>query len=248
MRKLARRVAFAAAAALVFVTLVAGAEPGARLLLSAIEWVRGAGPAGLVVFLGLYAATTWLMVPASWMQMVAGFLFGPVTGFLVALACSTGFGAVSFRLARGALRDRIQRRLARGRWLATLDGAVTEGGAPMVALLRVSPISPYNIVNYALGLTGVRFRDYLVGTLAGSLLPLVLYAQLGASASDLAAVVAGEATGPAWVQWLGLALTALATVGVTAKVRAALRRRGLTSTETAELPSSASASLRPARR
>jgi uncharacterized membrane protein YdjX (TVP38/TMEM64 family) len=163
------------------------------------------------------------MVPASWTQMAAGFLFGPILGFATIALCSGGFGAASFVLARTWLRRPVRRALDGRGWVTALDRVVTEGGVPMVALLRLPPVSPYNTLNYALGVTGISFRTYLLGTVLGALLPWLMYALVGASVSDLAALLAGNAAGPSWARWVGLAVTAVATIAVTARVRYSLR-------------------------
>jgi uncharacterized membrane protein YdjX (TVP38/TMEM64 family) len=199
------------------------ARPAADLLVQLVGWMDGAGPVGVVVFVAFYAVATFLMVPASWTQMAAGFLFGPIIGFGTIAICSGGFGAASFVLARTWLRRPVMRAFDGRGWMTSLDRVVTEGGVPMVALLRLPPVSPYNTLNYALGVTGISFRTYLLGTVLGALLPWLLYAMVGASVSDLAALLAGQASGPSWTRWVGLAVTAAATIAVTARVRATLR-------------------------
>ena len=87
---------------------------------------------------------------------------------------------------------------------------------------RISPVMPFNVVSYALGVTRVRFRDYLLGTTLGAILPMALYTTIGASVGDLAALLAGEGVGFGWVQVAGVALTVVATVLVTRVARSAL--------------------------
>lgn len=222
MSVVARRIVGLILAASALVALAVFARPAADLLLQLVGWIEGAGPLGVVAFVVFYGIATFLMFPASWTQMAAGFLFGPVAGFVTIALCSGGFGAASFVLARTWLRAPVQRLLGQG-WLTALDHVVTEGGVPMVALLRLPPVSPYNPLSYALGVTGISFRTYLLGTLIGALLPWLLYALVGASVSDLAALLAGRATGPTWARWVGLGVTAVATIAVTARVRASLR-------------------------
>jgi len=179
-----------------------------------LTWMRDSGPAGLAAFVVFYAVATWLMAPASWLQGTAGFLLGPVGGFLAASLLSTSFGTGSFLLAKTALRGPLLKRFE-GPRLRAIDLAVGEGGLGLVALLRLSPISPYNVVNYLLGLTGVRLRDYVLGTWLGSMVPVALYTYVGSTVGELSMLLAGEADAPSWVQWVGLALTVVVTMGVT---------------------------------
>jgi len=187
--------------------------PSIETVATWLTWMRDGGPAGLVVFVLFYAVATWLMAPASWLQGSAGFLLGPLGGFVTASLLSTVFGTVSFLLTRTRLRSVLLRRFE-GPRLRAVDLAVGEGGLGLVVLLRLSPLSPYNVVNYLLGLTGVRLRDYVLGTWLGSLVPVALYSYVGSSVSELSRLLAGEADAPSWVQWVGLGLTVIVTMGV----------------------------------
>lgn len=188
-----------------------------------LAWLREGGPKAMATFIVGYAVATWAMAPASWLQGTAGFLFGPVVGIAVASGLSTLFGTVSFLLARTVLRGPLMDRLA-GPKLSAIDAAVGEGGLTLVALLRLSPVSPYNVVNYLLGLTGVRLRDYVLGTWLGSLVPVTLYVYVGSTVGDVSALLAGEAEQPGWVQWVGLGLTVFVTLGVTRFAKTTLAR------------------------
>ncbi|MEZ4241244.1 MAG: VTT domain-containing protein [Myxococcota bacterium] len=223
-RSALRRAALALCLVAAVLGFAAAAQPAAQLLVRLVTWMDGAGAVGVAAFVAVYGVATLLMVPASWTQMAAGFLFGPVGGFAAIALCSGGFGAASFALGRTCLRAPVQRLLDGRGWVTALDRVVTDGGVPMVALLRLPPVSPYNTLSYALGLTGISFRTYLVGSTLGALMPWILYAMVGASVSDLAALLAGEASGPSWARWVGLGVTALATVAVTARVRHTLRQ------------------------
>lgn len=196
--------------------------PEAQALVDAITWIQNAGPLGHVVFaVGVFVYTV-LMLPASWSHTTAGFLYGPIGGLLVASLFSTVFSSVNFLLGRTLFRDWVTRRTANNWRFRALDDQIAEQGAWMVLLLRLPPVSPFNPMSYALGATKVRYRDFLLGTWAGSLLPVTLFTQLGASLSDLAAFFAGEAAGPGWLQWVGLAITVVVTLIVTRYAKAAL--------------------------
>ena len=223
MSRTSRLVLVSVVVGLVSVLLWQGWGMDAGAFVEGLAWLRAGGPKAMVVFGAGYALATWLMAPASWLQGTAGFLFGPLWGIVVASTLSTTFGTVSFLLARTVLRDALLQRFA-GRRLHAIDEAVREGGLGLVVLLRLSPISPYNVVNYVLGLTGVRLRDYVLGTWLGSLLPVTLYAYVGSTVSDLGALLAGEAEQPSWVRWFGLALTVVVTMGVTRFAKTTLQR------------------------
>lgn len=192
------------------------------LVRASVAWIEAAGPLGHLVFVLAYGAQTVLLVPASWSHTAAGFVYGPWLGPLVASVCATAFSSVNFWLGRTLLRPWVARRVARSPMFAVLDRRIADQGAWIVLLIRLPPISPFNPMSYLLGATRVRFRDFVLGTWAGSLLPVVLFSQLGAGLSDLGALFAGEATGPAWFQWVGLAITLLVSVIVARFARQAL--------------------------
>ncbi len=205
--------------------VVVWAWPMLRQTLLVVEWVRTAGPAGFAVLAAVYLLATLLMAPASWLQGATGFVYGPIWGFLLALCMSTVFGTLSFLLARGWLRGLVEQRVRRDPRFLALDEVVGDGGAYLVGLLRVSPISPYNLVNYMLGLTRLPTRDYMLGSMLGSAPPILFYSYVGSSVGSVAELLDGTATsstGP--LHWMGLATTLIATVLVTRFARDALRR------------------------
>lgn len=201
------------------------ALPTLEWLILSIEWIRGAGALGVLAFLGVYLLWTLLMGPASWIQAAAGLLYGPIPGIALAWFASNASGLVAFRLARGTLRDWVARRLARFPLHGAIDRAVGRDGAGLVLLLRLSPLSPFNPICYAMGLTRVRASRYALGTAIGSLVPVSLYAFLGSTAGDVQRIASGEAASEAgWFTATALGLTAVATVCVSLVARRALRQ------------------------
>jgi uncharacterized membrane protein YdjX (TVP38/TMEM64 family) len=162
--------------------------------------LRALGVAGLLLFTGavfLFALVG--IVPGGLLGVAAGVIFGVATGFA---ASATGImaGAVAaFILARGMARPWARAALRRGGFLARLDGAVSAEGWRLVALLRISPVMPFSITSYALGLSGVSLRHYVLGTLA-SLPALLGYVVIGALGGWGASLPAGPE------RWLHAAL------------------------------------------
>jgi uncharacterized membrane protein YdjX (TVP38/TMEM64 family) len=169
------------AIALALLSLVVSLWWGARLagwLVGTASWLRGQGPGGEALFAAAVVALTLVgIVPGALLGLAGGAIFGVLTGFIV-----TGVGILlgavaAFELSRSVFRPLIVRVL-RGR-LAVIDGIVAADGWRLVALLRLSPVMPFSIASYALGLSGVRLADYVAGTLAS--LPLLLgYVLIGA--------------------------------------------------------------------
>jgi uncharacterized membrane protein YdjX (TVP38/TMEM64 family) len=164
-------------------------------------------------------------VPASLLTLAAGAVFGVARGTLLVAAGATLGASAAFLLARYAARDAVARRLADRPRFAALDRAVGAEGRKLVFLLRLSPVFPFGLLNYALGLTRVRFVDYLIASV-GMLPGTLLYVYSGKVAGDVATLAAGAApprgTAHYVVLGLGLVATALVTMRVTRLARRAL--------------------------
>jgi len=195
----------------------------AACALAQVERVRDAGPSGVPVFLGAYALGTFAMLPASWLQGASGFVYGALPGIGLAWLASTAFGALCFELTRTRLRAPVARWMERrgGGRFAAIDRMIERRGLVAVVLLRLSPLSPYNVINYLLGLTAVDRRTYLLGSALGGLVPVVVYGLLGSAVSDLAAMNgAGRANPAATAAVVGTTL--VASIGLGLFVRRAL--------------------------
>jgi uncharacterized membrane protein YdjX (TVP38/TMEM64 family) len=188
-------------------------------------WVEGLGFWGPVAFIAGYALGTVAFVPGSLLTLSAGLLFGLGWGTLYATVGaflgSTGAFLAGRYLARGA----IERRLAGKPRFAAIDRAVGQEGSKLIALLRLSPLLPYNLLNYALGLTRVKLGAYLLGSIA--MIPgTLLYVYYGTLLGDLAALAGGaqvERGREGWVLFgVGLLATVVATYFVTRRARRAL--------------------------
>lgn len=202
-----------------------GREAAARIP-ALVAWVEGAGAAAPLLFVVGYAVGTVLLVPGSFMTLAAGAVFGVFQGTMLVAAGATLGMMLAFLLSRRLARGLVQRRLAATPRLEVLDRAVGADGLRIVLLLRLSPLFPFALLNYLLGLTQVRFRDYLLGSL-GIIPWTIAYAWAGALAGDLAAISAGTAAPPSGVRVALLAVGGLATV-VLALVIGRQARRALT--------------------
>ncbi len=184
--------------------------------LSQVERLRDAGLAGLPIYLAVYAVMTWVMGPASWLHGSAAFLYGALPGMALAWTASMLFGFGSYEAARGRLREPLRRWLERkmgAARLAALDHAVQERGIFAVVLLRLSPLAPFNVVNFLLGLTAVDRRTYLLGTGIGSLSPVIVYGTLGAQVSDLTQLTETGRASP-WATAAVVGTTLVASAGI----------------------------------
>ncbi len=219
---------------LIAVPIVLGAIAALYLLpvedwvLALVDSIRGAGAAGVAVFAIAYVAATVLLLPGSVLTLGAGFAYGPLWGTLLVSPASVVAATSAFLLGRTVARGWIARRVAGSPRFAAIDEAVGESGFKIVLLLRLSPLFPFSLLNYALGLTRVSPRNFVVASALGMLPGTILYVYLGSlvtSASELAGGGGGGAgASRSILYWAGLAATVIATVLVTRIARRALSR------------------------
>jgi uncharacterized membrane protein YdjX (TVP38/TMEM64 family) len=198
---------------------------GADLVSKLPRWVEGLGVWGPIAFIGGYALAAVAFVPGSILTLAAGPLFGLWKGVACVLAAATLGASAAFLIARYLARGAVERKLAGNARFAAIDRAVGAEGLKIVFLLRLSPVFPYNLLNYALGLTKVRFTDFFAASI-GMLPGTFLYVYLGKIAGDAAKAAGGasEADVGIWiVRILGLLATVVVTTIVTRTARRALR-------------------------
>lgn len=194
-------------------------------LLGFVGWIRGAGVTGMAVFVVAYVVACVLLLPGLILTLGAGFAYGVAVGIpLVWVAANLG-AAVAFLLGRTLARDRIAARVAGNPKFAAIDRAVGREGLKIVLLTRLSPAFPFNLLNYAYGLTRVSFRDYVIGSMVGMIPGTAMYVYLGSlitSVSELASGAPSGGTAKQALTWLGFAATVAVTIVVTR-----IARRGL---------------------
>ncbi|MEZ4278328.1 MAG: TVP38/TMEM64 family protein [Myxococcota bacterium] len=197
----------------------------AALLPQFATWVEGLGALGPAVFVAGYAAAVVGFVPGSLLTLAGGALFGVARGVVYVFAAAVLGSTVSFLIARHLARDAVARRIEGDARFRAIDRAIGEQGRRIVLLLRLSPVFPFSLLNYALGLTRVRLIDYLIAAV-GMLPGTVLYVYLGKLGGDVAAVAGGVRTERGPADWallgVGLAATAAVTFLITRIARRAL--------------------------
>jgi uncharacterized membrane protein YdjX (TVP38/TMEM64 family) len=189
-------------------------------------WVNGLGVWGPLVFVTAYALSVVVLFPAVLLTLAGGAIFGLLPGTLYVF-CGAVLGSIgAFLVARYFARRAIEARLTGNPRFAAIDRAIGAQGLRIVFLLRLSPVFPFTLLNYALGLTRVKLRDYVVASF-GMIPGTLLYVYYGKLAGDFAALGAGHraerGAGYYAVLVTGLVATALATTVVTRTARHALR-------------------------
>ncbi len=214
------RLAVAAVAVLLLVTF--GREAAGSVPRFA-EWVDGLGMWGPLAFVVGYTVAAVAFVPGSLLTLAAGAIFGIAQGVLWVFIGATVGAMAAFFLARTVARRAIEKKLQNNARFAAIDRAVEREGLKIVALLRLSPVFPFNMLNYALGLTRVRPRDYAIACL-GMLPGTLLYVYTGKVVGDVAALAGGVATERGVGYWVVAAVGLVATVVVTTLITRTARQ------------------------
>lgn len=177
-----------AAASAVGIILAGRAEGGVR------EAIDAAGPAAPVAFVALYVVLTVLFFPGAVVTAAGGAAFGAALGTLLAVIGATIGATAAFLIGRRLGREQVGD--IAGRRIESIDRWLARHGFLAVLYLRLIPVVPFNALNYAAGVTGVRVRHYVWGTAVGIVPGAFAYAALGSSL--------GDPTSPEFIAALGL--------------------------------------------
>lgn len=178
--------------------------------------LRAMGPWAPLAFIALYAAATVLFVPGSVMTLAGGALFGPLWGTLWNLIGAVLGATLAFLAARYVAADFVARR-AGGRLKALVEGVEAEGWR-FVAFVRLVPLFPFNLLNYALGLTRISITEYVIASAICMLPGAFAYTYLGYAGREAAARGAGA------IRNIALAIGLLAAVGLLPRLVRRFRR------------------------
>lgn len=188
------------------------------------------GPWGPVLFALLYVAAAVTMAPAFVLSVAAGALFGVWRGSLLVFISATLGATAAYAVAHRIAGTRLMKWLLRDRRVTAVRRAVAHEGAWVQFLLRLSPVVPYVLLNYALGLSRVRLRDFLVAC-PGMIPTIVMYAYYGRVVGDVAKLAAGVAPPRGREYYIllivGLAATVVATMAITRAARRAVEQQQL---------------------
>lgn len=202
-RKIINRIALAA----VFVALAYSlyALPFAEWVTAIVDWSKQHPIAGPMAYVACVVLATVLFVPGSGSMMIAGFLFGLLPGALFA-AVGIAVGAqFAFLAGRKGARRWVEQRVASNRRLKAIEKGLQEEAFLIVVLTRLSLIIPFNVLNYAYGVTSVTARTHFVATTVGMLPAVGLYVYLGTLARDLGQILSGDATPSDLGYWIAAA-------------------------------------------
>lgn len=155
----------------------------------AIEgWINGFGPWAPSLFVGLYALATVLFLPGSVISLAGGMLFGPVLGTIYNLTGATIGATLAFLTARNIASDWVEKKSG-GRLKGLITGVEAEGWR-FVAFVRLVPLFPFNLLNFALGLTRIKLSHYVLASFVCMAPGSLAYTYLGYAGRE--AVAGGE--------------------------------------------------------
>jgi uncharacterized membrane protein YdjX (TVP38/TMEM64 family) len=191
-------------------------------LKDALTWVDSLGALAPLAFIAIYNVATVLLIPGSVLTLGSGILFGLGWGTLYVIVAATLGATIAFWIGRNFARGWVSRQLEKYPKFEAIDRAVAGQGFKIVALVRLSPLFPFNLLNYAFGITQVSLKDYVLGSV-GMIPGTILYVYLGSLLGNIAMI--GAKTGAIdpqteKIQWI----TKIVGLGITIAVSAYITR------------------------
>jgi len=163
------------------------------------QWIQDCGALASVIYMLIYTIAPALLLPGLPITIVGGILFGPFWGVIYTITSATLGACVAFLVARYIARDWVEGKLVSPRW-RRLDQGVTDHGWKVVAFTRLIPLFPFNLLNYAFGLTRIKFLHYAITTFLCMLPACIAFIVFSSSLLD---VIRGRIS-PAFIAGLGL--------------------------------------------
>jgi uncharacterized membrane protein YdjX (TVP38/TMEM64 family) len=202
--------------------------PVREWLMVGLAWIDSHRTVAWIVYILGYVLATTLALPGSIITIGAGFLFGLPLGTAIVSAGSVIGATCAFLIGRFLVRDWVAERAAKMPRFRALDEATGRDGFLIVLLARLSPLFPFNLLNYGLGLTAVRLADFVLASWIGMLPGTILYVYIGTLAQDLTMLTAEPLNGGLFGTGLlviGFVATLILTIVVTRRATAALKRQ-----------------------
>ena len=193
-----------------------------------LAWISGLGPLAPLIFIALYIVICVLLLPGFIVTLGAGVLFGVVKGSIAVSIGSTLGATCAFLIGRYLARNWVSGKIAGNKKFKAIDEAVASQGWKIVLLTRLSPIFPFNLLNYAFGLTKVSLKHYFFASWVGMIPGTIMFVYVGSLAGDLAKLGTGQRTRTTgeWVLYgVGLLATLAVTIFVTRIAKKALATR-----------------------
>ena len=196
------------------------------LLRDSLSWVQGLGPIAPIAFILIYNLATVLFVPGLILTLGGGVLFGLGFGTVYVFIAATLGATIAFWIGRNFVRSWVTEKMVGYPKFEAIDAAVAKNGFKIVLLTRLSPLFPFNVLNYAFGITQVSLKDYVLGSI-GMIPGTILYVYIGSLIGNIALIGTKTANPEAeQLQWgfkiIGFIITIGATIYITRIAQKAL--------------------------
>jgi uncharacterized membrane protein YdjX (TVP38/TMEM64 family) len=186
-------------------------------LQNTLQWINSLGSLGGIVFIGIYIIATLAFLPAAILTLGAGVIFGVIWGSLYVFVGATLGAIAAFLVGRYLARGWVKEKISSYKKFTNIDQAVSKEGLKIIFLIRLSPLFPFNLLNYALGLTNVSLKDYSLASF-GMIPGTIMYVYLGYLAGDLALIGNKNQPDNMIFHWLIQIIGLISTIAVTVYV------------------------------
>ena len=163
---------------------------------------------GIFSFVCIYILIVLLILPASWLSLLSGFLYGPYLGSIIVFISASIGASVAFFLSKTFFAKKLKNLFSRYPKLNVMEKVVEKGGLKLIFLARLSPIFPFSILNYFYGLNNIKFRDFSLGLL-GIIPGTFLYCSIGSLAKSLQELKNVQSTNNFYLTIIGVVSTFL---------------------------------------
>lgn len=194
-----------------------------QILRDALQWVDSLGAVGAIAFMLIYIVATVAFLPGSVLTLGAGVVFGVVLGSIYVFIGATLGATLAFLVGRYLARGWISQKIEGNQKFKAIDEAVGREGLKIVLLTRLSPVFPFNILNYGLGVTGVSLKDYFLGSV-GMIPGTIMYVYIGSLAGSIATIGGADQPSNPAITWAIRIIGFIATVAVTVYVTRVARK------------------------
>ncbi|OBQ07828.1 MAG: hypothetical protein AN482_13790 [Anabaena sp. LE011-02] len=188
-----------------------------EFLQNALQWINSLGAIGGIVFIGIYIIATLAFLPAALLTLGAGVIFGVIWGSIYVFIGATLGAIAAFLGGRYLAQGWVKEKISSYKKFAIIDKAVSKEGLKIVLLVRLSPLFPFNLLNYAFGITSVSFQDYLIGSV-GMIPGTIMYVYFGSLVGDIALIGSKNQAGNIILHWVIQIMGLIATIAVTVYV------------------------------
>ena len=163
---------------------------------------------GIFAFVCIYILIVLLILPASWLSLLSGFLYGAYIGSIIVFISAFIGASGAFFISKSFFAKKLQKLISRYPKLSLMEQIVQRGGLKLIFLARLSPIFPFSILNYFYGLNNIKFKDFAFGLVA--IIPgTFLYCSIGSLAKSLQELKNVQPTNNTFITILSVASTSL---------------------------------------